>query len=221
MQQAKNFEPSTPATNGQIAEALDVLFKSMRFHPGVDHSKALFGYVAALQGFTADAISAGILKFLRGECDGVNPRFCPHPPELAQIIRTAVIPQRLPRRQQPERIGAREIAGERERMRLKMPMWRHAWANGLIGALDVANREGLGSMVVLAQRWGIPVPEELLADFDRAERDWRLVGDRARAAMEANPPPFMRRRHAQAMREHASTPSEGVNIDEGDYRNVL
>jgi hypothetical protein len=34
---------------------------------GTDPDKALSGYVQALQGFTAEAIEAGVLKFMRGE----------------------------------------------------------------------------------------------------------------------------------------------------------
>lgn len=59
----------------------------MRFPPGVDQTKAIFGYMQALQGFPVEAIATGIRKFLRGECEDVNPKFCPHPPELAAIVR--------------------------------------------------------------------------------------------------------------------------------------
>lgn len=65
----------------------------MRFPPGVDADKAIFGYMQALQGFPIEAIAYGIRKFLRGECEGVNPKYCPHPPELATIVR-GVIPER-------------------------------------------------------------------------------------------------------------------------------
>lgn len=84
------FQPqqSTPATTEQIAAALQILFNSMRFPPGVDAEKAVFGYVSALQGFPVEAIAHGIRKFLRGEAEGVSPKFCPHPPELAAIVRS-------------------------------------------------------------------------------------------------------------------------------------
>jgi hypothetical protein len=54
---------------------------------GTDPEKAVFGYMHALQGFPVEAIAYGIQRFLRGECEGINPRFCPHPPELANIVR--------------------------------------------------------------------------------------------------------------------------------------
>jgi hypothetical protein len=170
----------------------------MRFPPGVDEKRAIYGYMTALNGFSVDAIAAGIQKFLRGECEGVNPRYCPHPPELAHIVRTAVVPSRIhqPAIPKPEHSW---LPGERDRMRLKMPMWRYAQECGLMDQLDAANRAGFGAMVVLANKWGIPVPEQLLEDEEATERAWRLSGNRARAAMEANPPPFMRRRQLQSV----------------------
>jgi hypothetical protein len=62
----------------------------MRFPPGVDAQKAIYGYMTSLQGFSVEAITHGIRKFLRGECEDVNPKFCPHPPELAAIVRGAM-----------------------------------------------------------------------------------------------------------------------------------
>lgn len=57
---------------------------------GTDPDKAAIGYYAALQGFTIQAITHGIRRFLKGECEGVSQKFCPHPPELAAIIRQTV-----------------------------------------------------------------------------------------------------------------------------------
>lgn len=54
---------------------------------GSDPEKAVIGYLNALHGFSIGAVTSGIRKFLRGECDGVSPKFCPHPPELAAIVR--------------------------------------------------------------------------------------------------------------------------------------
>lgn len=62
----------------------------MRFPPGVDQAKAIYGYIQALQGFPVENIAYGIQKFLRGECEDVNPKFCPHPPELAAIVRGTI-----------------------------------------------------------------------------------------------------------------------------------
>lgn len=170
---------------------MQILFNSMRFPPGVDASKAIDGYHLALRGFPADAIAEGIGKFLRGECEGINPKYCPHPPELAQIVRSAVVPARiLPKLPRPEHHWQ---AGERERMRLKFPMWAYAFSAGLMDELDAANRAGFGAMVVLAHKWRVPIPPELLEDEERTGRDWHLAGNRARAALAGNPPPFMRR----------------------------
>lgn len=173
---------------------MQTLFNSMRFPPGVDAEKAIGGYHLALSGFTAEAIAAGIAKFLRGECQDVNPKYCPHPPELAHIIRTTVVPTRV---QQPaiSRPEHNWLPGERERMRLKMPMWRHAFECGLMDQLDAANRAGFGATAVLAQKWGIPIPEELLLDEAKTEHEWRIAGNRARAAIAGSPPPFLRRYH--------------------------
>lgn len=66
------------------------MFNSMRFPPGVDAEKAIFGYVGALQGFPIEAIATGIRRFLRGECEDVSMKFCPHPPELASIVRGSI-----------------------------------------------------------------------------------------------------------------------------------
>lgn len=166
----------------------------MRFHPGVDPDKATFGYLQALQGFSIEAIAHGIRKFLRGECEGVNPRFCPHPPELAQIVRTVTIPSRIPRERQIEPAPRQSIPGERERMLLKMPMYRHAMDVGKIEELAEANRKGFGAMVVLATRWGIPVPQALLEQSEHeTEEQWRRARILAWREIDANPPPFLRR----------------------------
>lgn len=174
----------------------------MRFPPGVDPDRAAGGYLAALHGFTLDAIVCGIRKFIRGECEGVSLKYCPHPPELAQIVRTTVVPNRIPAERQlpaPFREMVQEVPGERARLRLKMPMWRHAFASGKMDQLDAANKAGFGAMVVLAQKWGVEIPQELLDLPEReAEAQWRIVGQRARARMEIDRPPFMRNKRAPA-----------------------
>lgn len=45
------------------------------------------GYIGALQGFPIEAIAHGIRRFLRGEFEDLSKKFCPHPPELADIVR--------------------------------------------------------------------------------------------------------------------------------------
>lgn len=62
----------------------------MRLPPGSDPDDATFGYVNCLKGLPIAAIEQGILRFLRGECKDVSPKFCPYPPELARICRTTV-----------------------------------------------------------------------------------------------------------------------------------
>lgn len=69
----------------------------MRLPPGSDPDDATFGYVNCLKGLPIAAIEAGILRFLRGECQDVSPKFCPYPPELARICRTTVYAP-MPRR---------------------------------------------------------------------------------------------------------------------------
>lgn len=169
----------------------------MRFHPGVEPDKALFGYMRAMQGFTLEAIAAGIQKFLRGECKDVNPKYVPHPPELAIIVRTVVVPHRIPAERRVTRSYASPVPGERERMRLKMPLWAYARRHNLMDELAAANREGFAAMVVLASRWGIEVPPEFAdqPEFE-IEQNWQRARNRAWAEIEANPPPFMRKKKA-------------------------
>src|SRR6185312_3388420 len=119
-------------------------------------------------------------------------KYVPTPPELAKIVRTAVVVQRVPPQRQ---IAPTQTmpAGERARMRLKMPMLQHARATGRTDELARANREGFAAMVALATSWGVPVPEELFAIPDEeAERQWHTARSRAWADIERNPPPFMR-----------------------------
>lgn len=51
---------------------------------------AAFAYMDALSGYPMQAITDGIRKFLRGECEEVSKKFCPHPPELASIVRGCI-----------------------------------------------------------------------------------------------------------------------------------
>jgi hypothetical protein len=62
----------------------------MRLPPGSDPDRAALGYYTALQGFTIESIGQGIRDFLRGNCPDVSMKFCPHPPELASIIRKTI-----------------------------------------------------------------------------------------------------------------------------------
>lgn len=184
---------SKPASLAEISTALQVLFDALPFQRGAKTDNVAAAYLEALRGCTAEAVSAGVLKFLRGEIDGVSPRYIPTPPELARIVRSAVVPQRIP----PERrvpYAPVTTPGARDRMRLKMPMWQAAFPDQRrMDALARANAEGFGAMVVIASQWGVPVPQELL-DMPEAEveHQWRQARNTAWGEIERNPPPFLR-----------------------------
>ncbi len=193
----QHHQPSKPASAAEISEALQILFSSMPLPRGADPKNAAVGYISALNGFTVEAITAGILRFLRGECSDVSPKFCPHPPELATIIRTTVAPSLIPRERRVEQYTPPALPGERDRMRLKMPMYQAAFGNGpRMDALAKANREGFGAMAVLAASWGVPVPTELFENDNETERQWQQAHNRALVEIERNPPPYMRSRRA-------------------------
>lgn len=189
-------QPLKPASIAEISAVLQVLFDALPFQRGTRADNVAGAYVDALRGFSHESINAGTRKFLRGECEEVSPRFVPTPPELARIVRTTSIgsrPQPEERREPPTQP---QSAGERARMRLKMPMWRAAFGSqSRMDALAKANSDGLGAMVVLATAWGVPVPDELLEHADEeGERQWQQAHRRALAEIERNPPPYMRHR---------------------------
>lgn len=192
--------PSTPASAAEISDALQILFDALPFQRGANSGNVAIAYIEALRGMTASAVTEGIRKFLRGDCEGVSPRFVPTPPELARIVRTAVVPSRVPeeRRIAPFRHSSE---GERARMRLKMPMFAYAFPNqSLIAELARANAAGLDEMVLLASKWGITIPDELI---NQTNADWHRARNLALAEIDRNPPPYMcveraRRRHDEA-----------------------
>lgn len=183
---------SKPASLAEISAALQVLFDALPFHRGSKTDNVAAAYVESLRGCTAEAIDSGIRKFMRGECDDVSPRFVPTPPELARIVRSAVVQDRIP---EHHRIAPHRnpLPGEKARMRLKMPMWEAAFGNGTrMDALAKANAEGLGAMVVLATAWGVPVPPELFdVPDEEAERQWRYARNSALSEIERRPPPYI------------------------------
>ena len=186
--------PLMPASSAEIGEALKVLFNALPFQRGTDPATVVLAYVEALRGLSLDAIRAGVSKFLRGECD-VNPRYVPTPPELARIVRTAVVPERIPehRRIEPFRYSN---DGERARMRLKMPMFNHAvGSEQRMSELAAANAAGLDAMVILADKWGVAIPEDLHV---QTNEDWHRARNQALAEMYRNPPPYMRRGNSSA-----------------------
>lgn len=180
---------SKPASSAEISVALRDLFDAgLPFQRGAKVEGVAMAYVEALTGMTLDGIHAGIRKFIRGQCEDVSPRFLPTPPELARIVRGAIVLNRIPegRRIAPFR---HPDDAARARMRLKMPMYRFAMNSGAMDELDQANRAGLEAMVLLATRWGVPIPAELA---DQTNAEWFTARNRAWAEMERNPPPFMR-----------------------------
>lgn len=181
---------SKPASAAEISDALRVLFDAgLPFQRGARAEGVAMAYVEALSGMTLEGIHAGIRKFIRGECEDVSPRFVPTPPELARIVRATVVPGRIPEERRIAPFRHPDDAA-RARMRLKMPMFRHASECGLMNELDRANREGLEAMILLASRWGIPIPPEL---SEQTNAEWFTARNRAWAEIERNPPPFMRR----------------------------
>lgn len=195
---------SRPASSVEISDALRVLFDAgLPFQRGAKADGVAMAYVEALQGMSIEGIQAGIRKFIRGECEDVSPRFVPTPPELARIVRTAVVPSRVPeeRRIAPFR---HSDSGERARMRLKMPMYDFATKHGRIDELAAANRAGMTAMIALAMSWGVPVPAELFdVPEQAAERQWHTARNRAWAEIEHNPPPFMRGKADEVLRNAA------------------
>lgn len=148
------------------------------------------------------AIQEAALRFRRGEVPGQNKAFAPSSAEFNDEAKR--LHDLLPYRDRPKIPAPRrepapvQTPAERARMRLKMPMLRHAFrSREMMSALDRANRSGFGAMVVLSRDWGIPIPDELLSiPDDQAEQEWRTARNRAWAEIERNPPPFLRRRSA-------------------------
>lgn len=185
--------PSTPASMAQIGEALKVLFNALPFQRGTDPQVATLAYVEALQGLSNEAIVEGIRKFLRGECEGVSVRHVPTPPELARIIRAAVIPSRVV--QEKAEPAYRPDTAERGRMALKMALYRDALFTDRMADVHAAVEAGFDAAIALAQKWGVDVPAETWRAYEMpgAATDWDKARRRARLEMESNPPPFMRR----------------------------
>lgn len=77
------------ATDVEIATAVGVLIRNMPAPRGVKTTDRMEGYLNALRGFPLAAIEAGIAKFLRGECPELSQKYCPHPPEVAGIVRAS------------------------------------------------------------------------------------------------------------------------------------
>lgn len=192
--------PSTPASAAEISAALQVLFDALPFQRGTRTENVAMAYIEALRGVTAAAVTEGIRKFLRGECEDVSPRFVPTPPELARIVRTAVVAARIPEERRIAPFQHRDD-GERMRMRLKMPLYNFATATGRMDELARALDAGFGATAALAAKWGIPIPAEFSELSDQfIESEWRAARSRAQMEVDRNPPPYVRQRQKEAAR---------------------
>lgn len=163
----------------------------MPFQRGTDPQVVALAYIEALHGLSAEAITEGVRKFLRGETD-LSPKFVPTPPELARIVRTAVVPQRIPERKFPARQEPSQA--ERGRLKLKFEMFRAAFASPRMDELAQASKSGFEATVALAQSWGIPISDDTWAALKspEAEQDWQRERNHAWHHIESSKPPFMR-----------------------------
>lgn len=69
-----------------MAEALGRLFKAMPVQRGIKVAERMDGYLSAVKDFTAVEVNAGIDRYLAGKVPGLSKKFCPSPPELAEIV---------------------------------------------------------------------------------------------------------------------------------------
>ena len=189
-------ERLVPAVAADIGACLSDMWEVLPLHAGDDPKRRLAGYLLALNGNPLWAIQETARRFIRGEVKGQSTRWSPHPPELAQVARGLVDEYRAEQQyQKPPPKAERAYSpdgAERARMRLKMPMLHRAFGNAsLMSELAAANEAGMEAMVLLAGRWGIPVPAELLSQTDE---DWHRARRLAWSEIERNPPPFLRNR---------------------------
>lgn len=182
-----------------------MLFRcGLPFQRGADPDTAMMAYVGSLAGITRDAIAAGIAKFLRGDVEGVSVKFVPTPPELARIVRSAVVQNRIPPSHQ---ISAKPpmMSDERARMKLKMALFKAG--QGSQGRTQELQKAlvSFEDAIALAQEWGVTVPEDVWEEFNSAGSDdrWRKAKARALREMERNPPPFMRGRRPNQFEDAA------------------
>jgi hypothetical protein len=148
------------------------------------------------------AITEAARRFTVGEVKGANPSFAPSVAEFMQECRR--VPIERPSLPAPERELSLDAAAK-ARMRLKIPMYRHATECNLMPQLDAANRAGFSSVIALADRWSIEIPAELL-DMPpaEAERQWEAARRQAWTDIERNPPPFLRRQRVEEKHKQAA-----------------
>lgn len=75
------------ASRVDLSVALAALFRAMPTRPGVRTDERLEGYLVALAGLPLEAVEAAIGTFLRGEATHLSAKYCPTPPELADLAR--------------------------------------------------------------------------------------------------------------------------------------
>lgn len=182
---AKIDDEFAPASGAEIAEHLHLLFSAMPMQAGSDPKTALAGYLVALQGRPAWAIEKAVTMFLRGEVDGASKKFCPRPPELAEVVGQVLSPvldeREAKAKREAEETRRREQIASREtefsdEHRAKMQFMFAVLRTGLAlkqvdrvaeaTAYKISTKRGIEEMVALGQEWGIPVPESL----------WRQIG---------------------------------------------
>lgn len=62
------------------------MFTALPLPRGLDADALTDGYLFALQGLSTDGLKSVIAKLIRGTMPN-QPKFCPRPPELAQMVR--------------------------------------------------------------------------------------------------------------------------------------
>lgn len=73
-------------SKSEMIEPLERLFKAMPQQRGIALADRMDGYFTALRGFSLADIDAGIDRYLAGKVAGISKKFCPSPPELAEIV---------------------------------------------------------------------------------------------------------------------------------------
>lgn len=138
----------------------------------------LLTFDQALTGVTDQAITEAAGRFIAGDVAGQSPRFAPSVAEFVQEARRvdALLPYRnrsaLPRPSRDREYDPcfrRDDLKTRIRMGFKMAVLSASF--GVKNGADMvaeANGRGLEDLIALGQRWGVPVPEELWHQIEKA-----------------------------------------------------
>jgi hypothetical protein len=175
--------------------AISAMLNAFPQSAAADTQGLLLTYSQALTGVPDQAIAETVRRFVTSQVPGQSATFAPSVAEFVQAARRVPIERvSLPK---PERELSIDEAAK-ARLRLKMPMYRHATECNLMPQLDAANRSGFSAMIALADRWGVEIPAELLAlPGNVAERQWDEARRMAWVEVERNPPPFLKRQRKQ------------------------